>query len=242
MLQNVTFNLSGELACRVFLGVFEGLFGTGIVYYLSLWYHRTEMGMRVFWFLGPTAIAGYVYLLYPSFQPIKTVLFTVLLAASSLSGSDTYPAIHLHGSGSFLSRLSLVSALASSCCTGCLIDRSRTRGSPVSTRKSPRLATTVRPLTELERCRSSTFSGCSVTGGCICRLQSTCQRLHCSLLYLVSCQQSSAVSFSPLINQYLDYMFNIFRLGLQESHHSQSYDSPAVRMRVRTHVSSLVVV
>jgi MFS family permease len=38
--------------------MFEGLFGTGIVYYLSLWYHRTEMGMRVFWFLGPTSIAG----------------------------------------------------------------------------------------------------------------------------------------------------------------------------------------
>jgi hypothetical protein len=45
------------------LGVFEGLFGTGIVYYLSLWYHRDEMGVRVFWFLGPTAIAGYVHVL-----------------------------------------------------------------------------------------------------------------------------------------------------------------------------------
>ncbi|KAJ5815487.1 hypothetical protein N7474_007264 [Penicillium riverlandense] len=58
LLQNVAFNLAGELVCRVFLGTFEGLFGTGIVYYLSLWYHRTEMGVRVFWFLGPTAIAG----------------------------------------------------------------------------------------------------------------------------------------------------------------------------------------
>ncbi|KAL2858530.1 major facilitator superfamily domain-containing protein [Aspergillus pseudoustus] len=58
LLQCVAFNLAGELVCRVFLGAFEGLFGTGIVYYLSLWYHRTEMGMRVFWFLGPTAIAG----------------------------------------------------------------------------------------------------------------------------------------------------------------------------------------
>ncbi|KAH8879519.1 MFS general substrate transporter, partial [Thozetella sp. PMI_491] len=58
LLQALSFNLSGELACRVFLGAFEGLFGTGIVYYLSLWYHRTEMGIRVFWFLGPTAVAG----------------------------------------------------------------------------------------------------------------------------------------------------------------------------------------
>ncbi|KAF2756434.1 MFS general substrate transporter [Pseudovirgaria hyperparasitica] len=46
------------LVCRIFLGAFEGLFGTGIVYYLSLWYHRNEMGLRIFWFLGPTSIAG----------------------------------------------------------------------------------------------------------------------------------------------------------------------------------------
>lgn len=58
ILQMVTFNLAGLLACRVFIGVFEGLFGTGIVYYLSLWYHRSEMGVRGFWFLGPTSIAG----------------------------------------------------------------------------------------------------------------------------------------------------------------------------------------
>ncbi len=58
VLQTTVFNLGGELACRVFLGAFEGLFGTGIVYYLSLWYHRTELGLRVFWFLGPTSIAG----------------------------------------------------------------------------------------------------------------------------------------------------------------------------------------
>ncbi|KAE8383304.1 major facilitator superfamily domain-containing protein [Aspergillus bertholletiae] len=58
MLQCTAFNLAGALVCRIFIGVFEGLFGTGIVYYLSLWYHRTEMGMRVFWFLGPTAVAG----------------------------------------------------------------------------------------------------------------------------------------------------------------------------------------
>lgn len=46
------------LVCRVFLGAFEGLFGTGIVYYLSLWYHRTELSRRLYWYLGPTAIAG----------------------------------------------------------------------------------------------------------------------------------------------------------------------------------------
>jgi MFS family permease len=58
LLQCTAFNLAGGLVCRVFIGVFEGLFGTGIVYYLSLWYHRTEMGVRVFWFLGPTALSG----------------------------------------------------------------------------------------------------------------------------------------------------------------------------------------
>ncbi|KAH8697897.1 major facilitator superfamily domain-containing protein [Talaromyces proteolyticus] len=56
--KTATFNLAGLLVCRIMLGVFEGLFGTGIVYYLSLWYRRDELGMRVFWFLGPTAVAG----------------------------------------------------------------------------------------------------------------------------------------------------------------------------------------
>ncbi|KAI9695195.1 MAG: hypothetical protein M1820_008831 [Bogoriella megaspora] len=58
MLQDVARNYSSLLVCRILLGAFEGLFGTGIVYYLSLWYHRTELGVRVFWYLGPTAIAG----------------------------------------------------------------------------------------------------------------------------------------------------------------------------------------
>lgn len=58
MLQCVATNYASLLVCRVFLGAFEGLFGTGVLYYLSLWYHRTELGVRVFWFLGPTAIAG----------------------------------------------------------------------------------------------------------------------------------------------------------------------------------------
>jgi MFS family permease len=58
LLQTVTFNLAGLLVCRIMMGTFEGLFGTGIIYYLSLWYRREELGLRVFWFLGPTAIAG----------------------------------------------------------------------------------------------------------------------------------------------------------------------------------------
>jgi hypothetical protein len=60
LLQCAAFKFVGLAVSRVFLGVFEGLFGTGIVYYLSLWYHRDEMGVQVFWLLGPTAIAGYV--------------------------------------------------------------------------------------------------------------------------------------------------------------------------------------
>jgi len=58
MLQDTAYSYSGLLACRFFLGAFEGLFGTGIVYYLSLWYHRTELSRRLYWYLGPTAIAG----------------------------------------------------------------------------------------------------------------------------------------------------------------------------------------
>lgn len=60
ILQMTAYNFSSLIVCRVFIGIFEGLFGTGVVYYLSLWYHRNEMGVRVFWFLGPTAVAGYV--------------------------------------------------------------------------------------------------------------------------------------------------------------------------------------
>ncbi|KAL9087867.1 MAG: hypothetical protein Q9165_006429 [Trypethelium subeluteriae] len=58
ILQDVATNYASLLVCRVFLGAFEGLFGTGILYYLSLWYHRTELGLKVFWYLGPTAVAG----------------------------------------------------------------------------------------------------------------------------------------------------------------------------------------
>ena len=60
LLQDTAYNFAGLVTCRVFLGVGEGLFGTGILYYLSLWYKRGEMGVRVFWFLGPTALAGWV--------------------------------------------------------------------------------------------------------------------------------------------------------------------------------------
>lgn len=71
VLQTVAFNEAGLLVCRILMGAFEGLFGTGIVYYLSLWYRRDEMGMRVFWFLGPTAVAGYFFL-FLYFKEIKT--------------------------------------------------------------------------------------------------------------------------------------------------------------------------
>ena len=58
MLQDNATDYASLLVCRIFLGTCEGLFGTGTVYYLSLRYHRTGLGLRVFWFLGPTAIAG----------------------------------------------------------------------------------------------------------------------------------------------------------------------------------------
>ncbi len=58
LFQSLCSSYGGLLVCRILLGTFEGLFGTGIVCYLSLWYRRDEMGLRVVWFLGPTAIAG----------------------------------------------------------------------------------------------------------------------------------------------------------------------------------------
>lgn len=52
------FNLPGMLVARVFLGVFEAGFGPGIPLYLSYWYTRHEMGVRMAYWFGFAAVAG----------------------------------------------------------------------------------------------------------------------------------------------------------------------------------------
>ncbi|KAI0346154.1 MFS general substrate transporter [Trametopsis cervina] len=57
-LLSTSFNPAGAIVCRVFLGVFEAGFGPGIPLYLSLWYTKDEMGLRMAQWFGFAAVAG----------------------------------------------------------------------------------------------------------------------------------------------------------------------------------------
>lgn len=50
--------MAGLVACRAFLGVFEAAFGAGAPYFLSLFYHRRELGLRVSLLLGMNPLAN----------------------------------------------------------------------------------------------------------------------------------------------------------------------------------------
>lgn len=53
-------DMSGLIACRCFLGVFEAAFGAGAPYFLSMFYQRHELGFRVSFLLGMVAVANCV--------------------------------------------------------------------------------------------------------------------------------------------------------------------------------------
>ncbi|KZT75148.1 MFS general substrate transporter [Daedalea quercina L-15889] len=57
-LQGVAHNYGGLVALRVILGLAEAGLYPGIVYYLSCWYKRTELGTRVAFFFTSATIAG----------------------------------------------------------------------------------------------------------------------------------------------------------------------------------------
>lgn len=46
------------IACRILLGIFEAAFGAGAPYFLSLFYHRKELGFRVSLLLGMSPVAN----------------------------------------------------------------------------------------------------------------------------------------------------------------------------------------
>ena len=50
--------MGGLIACRVLLAVFEAGFGSGVPYYLSLFYKRRELGTRLSILLGSSPIAN----------------------------------------------------------------------------------------------------------------------------------------------------------------------------------------
>ena len=51
-------NMAGLIVCRCFLGIFEAGFGAGAPYYLSLFYQRKELGLRVSLLLGMSPLAN----------------------------------------------------------------------------------------------------------------------------------------------------------------------------------------
>ncbi|KAL6306376.1 MFS general substrate transporter [Sparassis latifolia] len=52
------YNFGGLVVARVFLGVFESGFGPGIPLYMSFFYTKEEMGMRMAYWFGFAAVAG----------------------------------------------------------------------------------------------------------------------------------------------------------------------------------------
>ena len=158
MLQCAAYNFAGLNVCRVFLGAFEGLFGTGIVYYLSLWYHRDEMGVRVFWFLGPTAIAGY------DPTPIKSKMTFLMIRLEHLEvllllELAILKIKFLLGSFFFSSRHSQGFFWVSFASTGFLTVHSRTLVSRVSTKRLLKPDTIANLLIRPEPSRRSISSG-----------------------------------------------------------------------------------
>ncbi|KAF4629374.1 hypothetical protein G7Y89_g8770 [Cudoniella acicularis] len=58
MCSGFTNNMASMIICRSFLGVFEAGFGAGAPYFLSLFYQRRELGLRVSILLGMSPLAN----------------------------------------------------------------------------------------------------------------------------------------------------------------------------------------
>lgn len=55
---STAFNFAGLIVARVGLGVFEACFGPGIPLYMSYFYTKSEMGLRMAYWFGFAAVAG----------------------------------------------------------------------------------------------------------------------------------------------------------------------------------------
>lgn len=51
-------NMAGLCACRAALGILEAAFGAGAPYFLSLFYQRRELGLRVSILIGMSPLAN----------------------------------------------------------------------------------------------------------------------------------------------------------------------------------------
>jgi MFS family permease len=58
MLQCLAHNWAGLLVCRILMGVFEAGFYAGLVFYLTLFYKRDELAVRIAILYASTTIAG----------------------------------------------------------------------------------------------------------------------------------------------------------------------------------------
>lgn len=58
MCSGLTHNMAGLIVCRCLLGTFEAAFGAGAPYFLSLFYQRHELGLRVSILLGMSPLAN----------------------------------------------------------------------------------------------------------------------------------------------------------------------------------------
>lgn len=58
LLQCAAFNFAGMLVLRLLLGAFEAGFFAGVVFYLTLFYTRGELGFRIAIFFGSALLAA----------------------------------------------------------------------------------------------------------------------------------------------------------------------------------------
>lgn len=58
MCSGVVKNMAGLVVCRCFLGIFEAAFGAGAPVFLSFFYQRHEVGLRVSLLLGMAPLAN----------------------------------------------------------------------------------------------------------------------------------------------------------------------------------------
>lgn len=67
----VTQNFPGFLAARFFLGVTESGFAPGVLYYLSMWYKRSEQHYRVALFFAAPTLAGAFGGIFVSYSALR---------------------------------------------------------------------------------------------------------------------------------------------------------------------------
>ncbi|KAF8527116.1 major facilitator superfamily domain-containing protein [Gautieria morchelliformis] len=58
ILMSTTFNIAGLIVCRIGLGVFEAGFGPAVPLYLSFFYTKAELGLRMAYWFSFAAVAG----------------------------------------------------------------------------------------------------------------------------------------------------------------------------------------